>query len=394
MSTFAQPLYDSHSFARLPHYLYELLSSQGYEAVVLILVDGFGWRFVEQFQDEPFLKRIGQEGQVERWSAQFPSTTASHLTTLHTGQTVGEHGILEWNYYEPSLDALISPLPFSYAGDSTRETLKAAGFRARNFLPNETIYRRWRRDHIQTTVFQPRTHTPSSYSDVLLRGARVLGYKTLAEALVNLGQALQETRPPACFILYYDRIDSLGHDYGPAAPQTQAEVLHFLLAMEHILSRSCLPARRTLFLLTADHGQVEADPATAIYLNCDKAFAGLERFLRTDRRGRPLVPAGSPRDFFLYIHAGMVEEAQEFLAVRLQGRAEVQRIETLAEAGFFGPRLSPQLRAHAGDLVILPYAGESVWWYEKDRFVQKFHGLHGGLTPQEMDIPLLRWETG
>ncbi len=48
--------------------------------------------------------------------------------------------------------------------------------------------------------------------------------------------------------------------------------------------------------------------------------------------------------------------------------------------------------AHAGDLVILPYRGESVWWYEKDKFEQKFRGHHGGLTKQELEIPLLTWE--
>jgi hypothetical protein len=45
--------------------------------------------------------------------------------------------------------------------------------------------------------------------------------------------------------------------------------------------------------------------------------------------------------------------------------------------------------ARVGNLVILPYRGEAVWWYEKDRFEQKFRGHHGGLTPQEMEIPLL-----
>jgi hypothetical protein len=34
-------------------------------------------------------------------------------------------------------------------------------------------------------------------------------------------------------------------------------------------------------------------------------------------------------------------------------------------------------------------AGEAVWWYEKDKFEQRFYGHHGGLTPQEMEIPLL-----
>ena len=43
----------------------------------------------------------------------------------------------------------------------------------------------------------------------------------------------------------------------------------------------------------------------------------------------------------------------------------------------------------SGNLVILPFEGEAVWWYEAGRFEQKFFGHHGGLTPGEMETPLL-----
>ncbi len=88
----------------------------------------------------------------------------------------------------------------------------------------------------------------------------------------------------------------------------------------------------------------------------------------------------------------MLDEAQAFLASRLEGRAEVRKVAELMEAGYFGPVISPSSAARAGDLVILPYRGESVWWFEKDKFEQKFYGHHGGLTKQEMEIPLITWE--
>ena len=44
------------------------------------------------------------------------------------------------------------------------------------------------------------------------------------------------------------------------------------------------------------------------------------------------------------------------------------------------------------NLVALPYRHESVWWYEKDKYEQKYFGHHGGLTPQEMEIPLYSYE--
>jgi len=393
-SDFVKPRYDAGGFASLPQRLTELLTApQKYEAVVLFLMDGFGWRFFEKFQDAPFLKTVARLGQVEKLTAQFPSTTAAQLTTLHTGMPVGEHGIFEWYYYEPLLDALIAPLLFSFAGTRERDTLKPAGAKPHRLFPNTTLYQRLRKQGVTSTIFQHREYTPSSFGDVIFAGARSLGYKTLPEALVNLAEALARSTSPSYFVLYNEKIDTISHEYGPNSTQTSAEIQAFLMIMEKIFLKALRGShRKILFLLTADHGQSETDPQTTVYLNRQPRFAGLEKFLKTDRQGQLLVPGGSARDFFLYIQPGLVEEAQAFLTPRLEGRAEVRKVADLMSEGWFGPLLSPRFCARAGDLVILPYRYESVWWYEKNKYEQKYHGHHGGLTAQEMEIPLLTWE--
>ena len=387
------PLYDSGGFASLPQRISEQLLSNRYEAVVFFLIDGFGWRFFERFQDEPFLKQISHSGSVTKLTSQFPSTTAAHITTIHTGMPVGEHGIFEWYYYEPLLDRVIAPLLYSYAGTSQRDTLKPAGVKASQLYPTTTLYPPLKKKGVTATIFQQREYTPSTYSEAVDKGAKAFGYRTLPEALTNLAGRLADAKPPAYFFCYFDRIDAIGHEYGPDSTQMDAEILVFLLTMERIFLKAMAGNRKKiLFLLTADHGQVETDPHTTIYINRDPAFAGIENFLRSNRLGELIVPAGSARDFFLYIKDGRVEEAQAFLASRLEGLAEVRKVTSMMDAGYFGPIISPKLRGRAGDLVILPYRGQSVWWYEKDKFEQKFYGHHGGLTKEELEIPLLTWE--
>ena len=93
---------------------------------------------------------------------------------------------------------------------------------------------------------------------------------------------------------------------------------------------------------------------------------------------------------FLYVKDEHFEEAQAFLAQGLAGRADVRRVEDLIGQGFFGAAAPAQaFRERVGNLVILPYHGESVWWFEKGRFEQKFYGNHGGLTRDEMETLLL-----
>ena len=107
--------------------------------MVLFLIDGFGWRFFEKFQDAPFLQQTTRTGTVTKLTSQFPSTTAAHITTIHTGMPVGEHGIFEWYYYEPTLDRVIAPLLYSFAGTPQRDTLKPAGVKASQLFPADNL---------------------------------------------------------------------------------------------------------------------------------------------------------------------------------------------------------------------------------------------------------------
>jgi predicted AlkP superfamily pyrophosphatase or phosphodiesterase len=388
---FIKPRYDFGGFAGIPARIHEHCASGEYDAVVLFLIDGFGWRFFEKFQEMPFLRRLTASGTLEKLTAQFPSTTSAHVTTIHTGQPVGGSGVYEWFYYEPQVDRIIAPLLFSYAGDIERDTLKGA-IKANKLFPSQTLYQELRAFGIDSHVFGVRDYTPSTYSNVVTKGAKLHSFKTLPEALVNLGHLLESSKALTYINFYFENIDGTCHKYGPTSLQMEAEIEAYLLITDHLFTRIFPHKKRVLFLLTADHGASEVDPKTTIFLNKDERFKGVERFFKTNRDGELLVPAGSARDMFLYVKDELLDEAQEFFARPLEGKAEVVKTTWLMENGYFGSEISPRFRERVGNLVILPYRCESVWWYEKDRFEQRFYGHHGGLTPQEMEIPLITLE--
>ena len=390
-SGFIKPRYDSGGFAGLPARVREYCASGNYDAVILFLVDGFGWRFFEKSQEAPFLQRLSKNGKVEKLTAQFPSTTTAHVTTIHTGLPVGQSGVYEWFYYEPYLDQVVAPLLFSYAGDEERDTLKGS-VKATKLYPNQTFYQELEKQGVESHVFGVRDYTPSTYSNVVTKGAKLHSFKTLPEALVNMGLAIENATAPTYIHFYFENIDSICHKYGPSAAQTETEIEAFLLMMEHFFIQVFGGEKKVLFLMTADHGASEVDPRTTVFLNMDKHFQGIERLLKTNQAGKLIIPAGSPRDMFLYVKDDLLDEAQEFLSKGLKGKAEVVKTAWLMENGYFGPQISKKFRARVGNLVILSHRYESVWWYEKDRFEQRYFGHHGGLTPQEMEIPLITLE--
>jgi len=389
---FVKPRYDLGGFAGIPNRIQAAFASGKYDAVVLFFIDAFGWRFFEKFQDAPFLKRMAKYGMIDKITTQFPSTTAAHVTTIHTGLPVGASGVYEWFYYEPQVDAVIAPLLFSFAGSQDREDLAQTGIHPPLIYPRGNFYPALKKLGIHPYYFGGHDHVSSTYSKTILAGAEIRGYKTLSEAFTNLGLLLERAKTPVYLHLYFDRIDSICHEYGPTSPQAEAEIETFLLMMEYYFERMFKGRKRILFLMTADHGVAEVDPKTTTYLNQDPTFSGFERFLKTNRRGQLIVPAGSPRDLFLYIEDHLVDEAQDFLAKRLEGKADVVKTESLIAEGYFGPKMSQRFLDRVGNLVLLSYLHESVWWYEKGKFEMGYYGHHGGLTPQEMETVLYSLE--
>ena len=340
--------------------------------------------------DLPFLRRIASEGVITKLSSQFPSTTAAHLTTIHTGLPVGESGLYEWYMYEPMLDAIIAPLMFSFAGEKNRNTLQRAGVHPKTLFPRHTFYQDLAARGIKSFVFQNRLYTPSPYSDVMFDGATIVPYITVAEALSNLSTQVASEKGPAYFFMYIDGIDTISHYYGPSSRQMEAETAVTFYALERLLHAALEgQTHDTLLLVTADHGQVEVNPETTIYLN--HTMPALQGYLKTNRKGELLVPAGSARDLFLHIRPEYLDDAFGSLTRHLDGRAEVHRVDTLIREGFFGENISETFRARVADLVVLPYANESVWWYEKGKYEQIFRGHHGGLTREEMETVLLAY---
>lgn len=404
---FCRPLYDSYCFSKLPGTIQHLLgvetelekmpaeafggAQEKFDLVILLFVDGFGWRFFEKYAPKyPFLQRFIDQGVVSKITAQFPSTTAAHVTCINTGIPVGQSGIYEWFYYEPEVGRVIAPLLFSFAGDGKTDTLKKAGISPASIYPQRTLYEDLHEKGVTSYVFQGANIAHSTYSEVMFRGAKSLPYTTLPQGLQTLTELANAPKTtPLYAYIYFADIDSMGHRHGIDTPEFEKSVHHIFTALEeHFWKKMSAPeGKKIATLLVADHGMVSVDPKTTLYLN--KEIPTLLNHFKKDSRKEPIAPAGSCRDFFLHIEEKELHETAELLRKFFNGKAEIYLTEQLIEQGLFGPNPSPRFLQRAGNLVILPYAGEAIWWYEKGRFEQHFFGAHGGLTPQEMEIPLL-----
>ena len=293
------------------------------------------------------------------------------------------HGVYEWHVYEPSLQRLITPLRFSFAGDGGRETLRASGFAPETLFPQETLHERLVANGVRSVSCVPASIATTTTNRALLRGAAIVPFRDVRTAFARAA-ALLTSADRVYASVYLPTLDATMHQVGPDAPAADAELLRLLWDANEGIER--LP-RGTLVLLGTDHGMEPISPERTVYVN--KLWPEVAPLLRHGADGKPLAPAGSCRDLFLHVLPEHLDDVVDGLAERLSGVADVVKTSALVDEGAFGAEISDALRARLGDVVVLPHARESVWWLEPGRFEQPYFGQHGGRSPNETEIPLL-----
>ena len=185
-------------------------------------------------------------------------------------------------------------------------------------------------------------------------------------------------------------LDLAAHLYGPGSPLHEAEVLQFWATLDTVLED--LQSSNTLFLFTADHGHIGVPAEQTLYIN--ERWPELASWLATSPTGETIWPNGSPRDMFLHLRRDRVRAALELLGEGLAGIAEVLPVERALAEGLFGPQpISAELRRRLGDALVLPHLGHFIWWRQPGLIENRFHGHHGGLTPEELITVLgASWE--
>ena len=215
-------------------------------------------------------------------------------------------------------------------------------------------------------------------------------FDSAEEGFAALGAALRgEER--AYGLIYLSEVDALMHVTGPDDPAAAELFDASLTAIDGAVRGGVFPPE-TLVLLTADHGMASISPERTTYVNV--VWPEIAEHLAHGADGKPLAPAGSCRDLFLHVLPGRVEDVVERLRGLLGEVADVVAVEELVAAGAFGPTVSDALRRRLADVACLPFPGEAVYWLEPGRFEQHFLGQHGGLSADELEIPLVAVVTG
>lgn len=363
-------------------------AASGSQRIILFTIDGLGYNHVSKFYEKvPFFNTLQEKGEIYPLTSVFPSTTPAALTTIHTGLTPQEHGLPEWTVYFEEAEAIIEPLMFRRQKTHERDGLLKSGLQPSVLFEGKTVYQQLEEHGIPSYYFIYEEYYPSAYSSVAMSGSTVITFRDGEDLMIKLLKTLEEHPEPAYFCVYWSKIDSIAHAYGPESFEHRKAIGEFsdLILKNFIAKLNPTIARETLLLLTADHGQTQIKGEDILYLG---HYVYLnERYIK-NKKEEAILPTGAPHDVFLFIDPSKISETVKQLRIDLQNRAEVIPTEEAFHRGLFGLHTPVQrFKNRVGNVLILPKPGNHIWYehFPKETFLQL--GTHGGLSEEEMIVP-------
>ncbi|WP_223298470.1 alkaline phosphatase family protein [Candidatus Planktophila sulfonica] len=328
---------------------------------LVFLVDGLGADVLSKFAEvAPTLSRMVLHGTI---TTSFPSTTATSLATLTTGEMPGAHGMLGYTVQVPrSGGRVLNSLKWDERVDPVI------------WQPVPTLFERASAAGIATTHVAAKRYENTGFTRAVFRGAHYKGANVSADLISETVAALQKS--PSFVYLYVNDVDSAGHSDGVGSEKWLAALKSVDELVQALMQK--LP-NGTRIWLTADHGMINVE---------EKIILGQDNELLTD----VAVIAGEPRMRHLYLSSDSANAENEVIArwqSALGAKVTMHTRQSAITAGLFGPNVSLDASERAGDVIAIAQANVVLLDPERADKEGAMIGHHGGDSVIESSVPLL-----
>ncbi len=360
------PLMKNHSDSKT---LDELKISGSRAHLVFLIIDGLGYQLFKKLKSDgsvPFLASLNST----YLTSTFPSTTATALVSLSTGLVPAKHGILGFKMFLERPYTTMNTIFYTIYGLKGVEVPEDI----QKFMPEYYIYESLARGGIRVFSILKKEFIGSPFSRLVHGYIENMPHINEIDLLSQAVRILRKATQRTFISLYTPTLDSLSHTYGPYSD----EVTEFMKVLDGLLERLLAPYLDNVqLIITADHGHIDTSFENAVNI-CEKSMI---------YRNIVGYPAGEPRAMYLRVRhkKEFIREIKEEYGDKIV----VMEIEDVEREGLWGGRLENHFRERVGDIVLVPADRSYVLCTDEPPEVMKMRGRHGGLSIDEMLVPLL-----
>ena len=333
---------------------------------LLFLVDGLGADLLSKYAEfAPTLSRMVLHSPI---TTSFPTTTATSLATLTTGELPGAHGMMGYTVQVPrSGGRVLNSLKWDERVDPVI------------WQPVPTLFERASAAGISTTHVAAKRYENTGFTRAVFRGAHYKGANISTDLVSETVLALQKS--PSFVYLYVNDVDSAGHSDGVGSEKWIGALRYVDAIVEELVQK--LPTGTRIWL-TADHGMINVE---------EKLILGADNDLLTDIS----VIAGEPRMRHLYLAADSEQAEKEVISrweSALGTKVEMYSRQSAISAGLFGGQVSRDAAERVGDVIAIAKGNLILLDPARADKEGSMVGHHGGNSLVESSVPLLRHTIG
>ncbi len=329
----------------------------------VVLVDGLGSENLRKAAGHaPFLNTMLAAS--KSINTVFPSTTAAAITSFGTALSPAGHGILGYQVFDRQSSAAVNMLS-GWNHEAIPE----------RWQPNETVAERAKSKGVAAYAIGPGEYADSGFTRLNMRGTEYLAARSFDER-VSTAAAQLKSRQRSLSYLYFPELDQTAHSLGVGSMQWLNKLEDLDAAIKSLAAM--LPADCGM-LLTADHGIVDVQPENQVMLD-EFEIEGL------------ISVGGDPRCNFLYFSSPEAASvAKEQLVEALDLRVIVATAGDLIAAGWYDSATIANADK-LPDLFLVSLEGYACYHrgFCKPQSLRMI-GQHGGISPSELQVPLLRF---
>ena len=324
----------------------------------LILIDGMGQDALDNFADQFAI--FSQLKNQAKLIANFPSTTATSLSTLGTGELPGVHGMLGYTVRVPRSDnRLLNALKWDERVDPVM------------WQKVPTLFERAIQSGVTVSHVAAKRYEGSGFTQAALRGAKYIGANGIDEMVTAVATALKPQ--PSFVYTYLNTLDAAGHSDGVGSDKWLTALQQVAEFITKVISS--VPTGTRVWI-TSDHGMVNST---------QQSILGQDN----DLLKNVSLIGGEPRARHIYIKSGAETETIAQWREFYQDQVQVISRDEAVLNNLFGSVVSEDAKERMGDLIAIPNDDLILVDPARIREESGMVGHHGGVTDIEVNIPLL-----
>ncbi|MCD6545166.1 MAG: alkaline phosphatase family protein [Thermotogae bacterium] len=363
-----------------PYPLSEIIELNTKDKIVLFILDALGYNLYKRIFNH-LKAKFKILGNIEFFpmSSVFPTTTASALTTLNTGLTPLQHGMVGYILFLKEFGLLANMIELTPVG-MERDLLIKLGLNPMKFMNNPTIHELLKEGNVGSFTVTASVFKNTGFNKMHTNGSNVKTYQSFSDLFSMIRRILKNNKDEKLLLIaYWGLADTLGHRKGPLSDEYESEVFWILRMFEEEVLNKIPPSifKKTLFLITGDHGQKPTRWEDEIWLISSDEFCSK----------LSIPPTGEQRMMYLFTkNKGIFKE---FFEEKYKERAILIDSSYALEIGLFGfGEIHSNLIDRIGDFVLLAKGAYS-FNYKYTGQERSLKGKHGSLSEDELFVPLI-----